>query len=183
MKKITILNFSSRIGGNCASVSEMIKDRYNGTNMRIVRVGDYFKPCSGCDYECLRHGAKCPVMDSDAESIMKDICDSDITYYVIPNYCGGPCANYYAFNERSVGWFDGDRNKMDRCMSVNKRFVFISNSMTEAFQDVVRQQCTGGSEVLQLATRKYSKRSIDGDLLGSDEAVADLIRFIGPEDL
>ena len=178
MKNIIILNFSGRKSGNCASVADVLKELHNGTNVRDVRVSDKFHPCTDCDYECLRIGGKCPALDPEVEAIMQSVCDSDIVYYVIPNYCGVPCANYYAFNERSVGWFGGDREKMKRYMSAEKRFVFITNTMSEAFKDVVRQQCSGNAEVLQLASRKYSKHSIDGDILDSKEAFDELERFV-----
>ena len=178
MKKIMILNFSSRNNGNCASVAGAIEKIYNRTNVRIVRVCEHFRPCSDCDYECLRDGEKCPAADHDSDSVMEAICDSDITFFVIPNYCGVPCANYYAFNERSVGWFNGERNKLDRFMAAEKRFVFISNSMSEAFKGVIEQQCAGRSDVLQLASRKYSRRSIDGDILSSKEALEALEHFV-----
>lgn len=180
MKNLIILNFSSRNNGNCASVAEAVANQFDRTNVQIVSVCRYFRPCSDCDYECLRNGAKCPSMDRGADAVMQAVCDCDIAYYVIPNYCGVPCSNYYAFSERSVGWFNGDREKMARYMSVDKRFIFVSNSMNEAFTNVVKQHSAGKSDVLQLASRKYSKRSIDGDILGSEEAMADLVRFVSP---
>ena len=179
---VTILNFSDRINGNCAAVAEAIEHLYNRENVMIVRVSDHFKPCSGCDYECLRNGSRCPAVDREMDAIMEAICTCDITYYVIPNFCGVPCANYYAFNERSVGWFDGSKVKMDRYLSANKRFVFITNSMPDAFQDVIKHQCTGAAEVLQLASRKYSKRSSDGDILDSEIAVDELTQFVRASD-
>ena len=182
MKNIVILNFSGRENGNCASVAGVLKELHNGTNVHDVRVSDKFRPCTGCDYECLRIGGKCPAMDPEVEAIMERVCDSDIAYYVIPNYCGVPCANYYAFNERSVGWFDGSKVKMDRYLLANKRFVFITNSMSDAFRDVIKHQCTGTAEVLQLASRKYSKRSIDGDILDSEIAVDELTQFVRVSD-
>ncbi|MBQ7026315.1 MAG: hypothetical protein IJN31_06885 [Peptococcaceae bacterium] len=109
---------------------------------------------------------------------MEAICECELVYYIIPNYCGVPCANYYAFNEQLVGWFNGDRVKMQRYKSVRKRFVFVSNTENDAFQQVAAQHSNEKNNVLYLASRKYGKQSIAGDLLDCDAAKADLELFL-----
>ena len=99
-----------------------------------------------------------------------------LVYFIVPNICGYPCANYFAFNERTVGYFNMDREKMARYMNVPKRFIVISN--TEGFEDAMRQQTDEAPQMLYLKSRKYGKSSIAGDLLESDAAKADLDEFL-----
>ena len=179
MKDVVILNFSGRTGGNCSSIADYISNKYKRTNVHVVRVADYFEPCGKCRYECLQKELICPRIGNEHQNIMESVCASDVTYYLIPNYCGLPCANYYAFNERIVGWFNGDREKMQRYLESDKRFIFISNTENDAFYQVTKQHATNNSEILYLASRKYSKSSIAGDLLQSDAAQSDLDCFLG----
>lgn len=44
----------------------------------------------------------------------------------------------------------------------------------EGFEDAMRQQTNEEPQILYLKSRKYGKRSTDGDLLESDAAKADL---------
>ena len=112
---------------------------------------------------------------------MGAVLDSDVVYLIVPNYCGFPCANFLAFNERSVGYFNLDKSLMQRYMDVRKRFVIVSNSESEVFIKAMEQQANDVSEVLYLKSSKYNKRSIAGDLLESPAAVADLKGFLAKE--
>ena len=111
---------------------------------------------------------------------MNSILNSDMVYMIVPNYCGFPCANFLAFNERSVGFFNLDRGLMQRYMAVRKRFIIVSNTENEVFQKAMEQQ-SKSVEVLYLKTSKYGKRSTAGDLLDSAEAVADLDAYLAQE--
>ena len=113
--------------------------------------------------------------------IMDAILDSDIVYMIVPNYCGFPCANFLAFYERSVGYFNLDRALMQRYMDIRKGFIIVSNSENEAFQKAIAQQATDPSEVLYLKTSAYGKRNIAGDILTSVDSVADLDAFLAQE--
>jgi len=178
VEKVVILVFSGKLRGNCSSIADYICKHNNRTNTRIIRMHNFFKPCGDCGYECLQPEKQCPVINQEALEILEAICECELVYYIIPNYCGVPCANYYAFNERLVGWFNGDRAKMQRYKSVRKRFVFISNTENDAFQQVAAQHSNEKNDVLYLASRKYGKQSIAGDLLDSDAAKADLELFL-----
>lgn len=178
MNSIVILNFSGRKHGNCSRITEEIELFYNKASVCSVRIADHFTPCGQCDCECLKTNAECPVNNSGNRRIMEDICASEVTYFIIPNYCGAPCANYYAFNERSVGWFNGDEKAMTRYMSVRKRFIIVSNSKNEVFEEAMRQQTLSEPDVLYLASKSFGKRSVDGDLMDSTEARLDLIAFL-----
>ena len=51
----------------------------------------------------------CPNFSETQLQIIDTICDSNLAYYFIPNYCGYPGANCFAFHERSVGYFALDK--------------------------------------------------------------------------
>ena len=112
---------------------------------------------------------------------MDTICNSALVYFIVPSFCGFPCANYFAFNERTVGYFHGDRDVIDQYMSVPKRFIVVSN--TEGFEDALQQQTKSKPDILYLKSSKYQKRSIDGNILDSNEAKADLLRFLSQDSI
>lgn len=176
-KFVTILSFSSRSNGNCAKITRYLSKHYSQANVSQFIIDDsVFTACGKCDYECLKPGMCCPQLTRQQKSVMDMVCGSDLVYFVVPNYCGYPCANYFAFNERSVGYFGMDREKMDRYMNVPKRFIIVSN--TEGFEDAMRQQTNAEADILYMKSKKYQKNSIAGDLLDSDAARADLDAFL-----
>lgn len=177
IKLVAILSFSSRNRGNCAAVSAHLQSYYTNSVAYTVAL----EPCGNCDYECLQAGKTCPKPEPVQTKIMDAVCRSDLAYFIVPNYCGYPSANYFAFNERSVGYFNGDREKMERYMNVPKRFVVISN--TEGFEDAMRQQTNAEPDILYLGSRSYGKRSIDGDILDSDAARSELDGFLSRDGL
>lgn len=178
-KSVTILNFSPRTGGNCGKISNYISKQYKRTDVRSYHItAENISGCHDCNYECLKPGALCPSITEYQKEIMDRICISDLVYYIVPNFCGHPCANYYAFNERSVGYFNGDRERLEQYMSSNKRFIIVSNTENETFKTAMYQQTKGEPEMLFMKTGKYQKKSIAGDILNSDDAVADLRSFL-----
>ena len=177
---VTILSFSSRTGGNCANIGKYISNYHK--NCRLIMIdSESVRACGSCDYECLKPGLRCPQLSDPYLEIMDALCRSDLVYFIVPNYCGYPCANYFAFNERTVGYFNMDREKMARYMNVPKRFIVISN--TEGFEAAMGQQTNEAPQILYLKSRKYGKSSIAGDLLESDAAKADLDEFLSRTDL
>ena len=177
MNNYTVLSFSSRVDGNCAKISKYISNYHNQTNVPIFNIdSENYSPCNNCDYECLQPGMRCPNLNQAQIEIMDSICNSDLIYFVIPNYCGQPCANYYAFNERCVGYFNMDREKMKQYLNVRKRFIVVSN--TEGFEQAMKQQTANDPEILYLKSGKYQKKSIAGDILDSAAARADLDAFL-----
>lgn len=178
-KKVTVLVFSPRNKGNCAKIGEVIADFHKRTNVHMFCIdANSFPPCHGCDYECLKPGESCPVLTQEQRAVMDAVCESDLTYFVVPNYCGYPSAAYFAFNERSVGYFGLNRELMNRYMQVPKRFIIVSNSESETFHNAMRQQTNEEPEILYLKTSAYGKKSIAGDLMSSEDAKADLERFL-----
>jgi hypothetical protein len=120
----------------------------------------------------------CPNLTGEQTEMMDAIRCSDLVYYVIPNFCGIPNSIYYAFNERSVGYFNMDRAAMGEYMAVKKRFIIVSNTESAAFVEAMRQQTKAEPEILYLKTSRYKKKSIAGDMMESEEARADLQNFL-----
>ena len=175
-KKVTILNFSHRKDGNCGRSADFIADFYNRTNVAVYSVS--IVPCCGCNYECLTPGVVCPNVNDHQKEVMGAVIDSDLVYIIVPNYCGYTNANYFAYNERTVGYFNMDRELMNRYMSVPKRFIVVSNTEGENFANALRQQVEEDPIVFYMKSGKYRKRSTAGDILDSEEAVADLKAFL-----
>lgn len=183
-KKVSILSFSPRESGNCAAICDYLVKYYNRTNVHYFKItADLIPPCHDCDYECLNPQQTCQKVTPYQKQVMDAICDSNLTYFVIPNFCGYPCANYFAFNERSVGYFNIDRKRMDDYMSAKKRFIIVSNSDGETFMDAMKQQTNGEPDILFLKSRKYGRRSTAGDLLDVEAAKNDLGEFLSLDGL
>ena len=181
-KKVIILSFSSRKNGNCTKISDYLTEKFKRTNvLSFVIESTYFAPCGGCNYECLTPCVICPQLSDQQIIVMDAICSSDLVYYVIPNYCGYPCGNYFAFNERSVGYFNTNRELMNRYMSVPKRFIIVSNTEDDNFVNAMRQQTEDTPNILYIKTGKYGKRSTAGDLLESEAARADLDAYLAAD--
>ena len=66
---------------------------------------------------------------------------------------------------------------MEKYMTVQKRFIIVSNS-EEHFVQAMQQQTNDIPDILYLQSSKYGKQSIAGDILDSDEAKADLEAFL-----
>lgn len=176
-KYVTILNFSARNGGNCEHIGEFISKYYGQYTVKSYHIrSKQIGPCEGCNYECLTIGEECPMVNSIHREIMDGIIASDLAVFVVPNYCGYPSANYFAFNERSVGYFNMDREKLNAYMNVPKAFIVVSN--TEGFEPAMRQQTNSDPKILYMKSGKYRKRSTAGDILDSEEAKNDLLYFL-----
>ena len=151
-KNVVILNFSGRNSGNCSAISQYISDHYKNTNVCLYHIDQQFGTCGGCNYECLTPGVVCPNVTAFQKEVMDSVCASDITYYIVPNYCGLPSGNYFAFNERSVGYFNMDRELTKKYQTVTKRFIFISNKESDYFTQAMRQQTNQEVKPLYMKT-------------------------------
>ena len=177
MKNIVSLSFSGRKDGNCAGIRAEIEDFYNQTNVRSFSIQN-IKSCGSCQYQCLKAGETCPELSAEYKDLMDCICSSELVYFIVPNYCGFPCSAYFTFNERSVGYFNMSRSRLEQYLSVKKRFIVVSNTESAAFESAMQQQTAEVPEILYLKTSKYGKRSIAGDLMDSTDARDDLKRFL-----
>ena len=63
-------------------------------------------------------------------------------------------------------------------MNVPKRFIVVSNTGTKNFRDAMSQHTNNKPEILFLSAKHYGKVSIEGTILESDAARADLCRFV-----
>jgi len=179
-KKVTIFNFSPRKSGNCSNIAEFVADFHNRTNVQSVQfTTENCKPRDNCDYQCLNPNAGgCPSSSAEFAKIMDQAAASDLLYFIVPNFCGYPNANYFAFNERLVGYFGANRTARGKYMSIEKKFIIVSNTEGDNFRNAMQQQTTGEPKLLYLKSGKYHKRSTEGDMLASEDAQRDLCAFL-----
>ena len=178
-KSIVLIRFSSRDFGNCAGIARYLEDYHSTDTVQNLKIDNsVVAPCGSCDYECLKPDAACAGITETHKRIMEAICQADLAYFIIPNYCGFPPASCYAFNERSVGYFNKNRELMAKYRSIKKKFIIISNTEGKNFESLIKSQVIGDPEFIYLKTSKYKKQSIVGDLMAADEAKADLRAFL-----
>lgn len=176
---IVLIRFSSREKGNCAAISDEIRQLYcDDSVVQFTVDANVVQPCSNCNYECLTPNLSCPNISKEQAAVMKAVCGADLVYYIIPNYCGYPCSNFLVFNEKSVGFFNGDRTLMKQYMNTPKRFIVVSNTEGDQFINALQMQSKEKPEVLYMKTGKYGKKSIAGDIMESEAALNDLKAFI-----
>lgn len=178
-KNILILQFSARPNGNSSAIASQIKDYYCTENVQIFTIdNNIITSCGNCDYECLRSESVCPNTTSQQILIMDAIIQADQIFFVIPNYCGFPCANYFAFSERIVGYFNLDQSKQSHYISVKKHFIIISNTEGSNFENAAQLHVNKKPDILYLKTRQYQVNSISGDLMKSESAQKDLQTYL-----
>lgn len=179
MKTVTLLSFSHRRAGNGAAIAAYIRRQLSDCRiLEFVMDADSCQPCHNCDYQCLQTGADCPNQKGTYYEALQAVCASDLTYFILPNYCGFPCASYFAFNERSVGFFHGDEAVLERYLDAPKRFIIISNTESQIFTEAMQQQVSQEPQILYLKSKNYRKQSINGDILASNQAQIDLASFL-----
>ena len=163
---LTVVNFSGRVNGNCGQIAQVIQGRAD--DVKIVHFEGTC--CGGCDYTCLR-GGFCPKKDGVAE-LYQRIVESELTVFVVPNYCGYPCANFFAFNERGCGYFGGREDRLRAYLAAKKKFIAVSNSNADHFKEAFRYHVPEGEEpdVLCLSTKKFGCNSLDGNLMEQEVA-------------
>lgn len=177
-KNVVIFNFSPRIDGNCSKIDTYISN-YHGSDVRKFHfTAENCMPCSGCHYECLNSEQKCTGISGEMKRALTAASESDLLYMIVPNICGYPCANYFAFNEKCVGYFGLDRDMKMKYMKVPKKFIVVSNTESDNFKNAMKQHSVDEPDILYLKTSKYHKSSTAGDLMDSDNAKVDLEAFL-----
>lgn len=175
MSKKILISFSGRSNGNCARIAGFLSGQMD--NAQLFRFSDFqIEPCGNCDCECLK-GSSCPKSDMET-TLMDAVCGSSEAWFIVPNYCGFPCANLYIYNERSVGYFGGSRHRMEQYMAVPKRFVLIGNGSQENFRRAFEQHTNEDPKILQLCSQEFHVSSIAGNLLDLQEVQNRLIQFL-----
>ena len=175
--KTVIISFSARKNGNCAQIGKYIQ--------KLVQDPVLFEfsersihACGGCDYECFTDQTKCPYKDDMECEILDAIVQSEMTYFILPNYSDYPCSNYFVFNERSQCYFQGKPKLLDDYLKVPKRSIVVSNTNTENFSKALAYQTEQTPDILFLSAKHYGKKSIKGDLATSKEVLDDIAAFV-----
>ena len=174
---VCIISFSSRKNGNCTQLSEFVcsiypdSERYGFSDFKINACGD-------CSYQCFVSGNDCPFVDDKEKEILNAITNSELTVFIVPNYCDYPCSNYFVFNERSLCYFQNNDELLNAYLNVPKKFIVVSNTNTDNFKTAFAYQTNVEPEILFLSSKKYGKNSVDGNLLSSNEAVEELKRYL-----
>jgi len=177
-KQIVILSFSGRKGGNCEQIADFIAQ--NSTiPVKIYRMREQtIHMCGNCAYECFAPGKECPHMADDERALLEQICNSDEVYFLVPNYCGGPPAMLYAFNERSVSYFAGHPGRLERYMNVPKKFIVVSSNQPETFRNAFLQHDRSAQKILWLSASAHGLQSMGTELLEVEEVQKQILQFM-----
>lgn len=177
--KVCIVSFSGRPGGNCSRIAEIIRQKkaeavvYDFSSFAIT-------PCGRCHYECFEQREKCPHFSDPEFAVCDAIVNSDFAYFIIPNYCDYPCANFFIFNERSQCYFQNRGDLLNQYLSVRKKFIVVSNTnqnnFTAAFCQHIPETFT--PDILFLSAKQFGKISIRGDLTDSENVKELILNFI-----
>ena len=175
--KTVIISFSSRKNGNCSQIGKYIQGL---THDPVFFSFSEFSlhPCGGCNYECFAERTQCPYIADRECEILEAIVQSEVTYFILPNYCDYPCSNYFVFNERSQCYFQGRPELLDAYLKVPKRSIAVSSTDTENIAGALAYQSEHEPDILFLSAKKYGKKSTDGDLMTSEKAVAEITAFV-----
>lgn len=174
---ICVISFSSRKKGNCAKIGEFISTQL--PEAKLYSFADFeVHPCGKCNCECFVQSDKCPWIRDRESKLLEEIMKSTLTYFILPNYCDYPCANFFIFNERSQCYFQGHENLMARYEHTPKKAIVISNTNEEHFKAVLSYHSRSEMPILFLSAKKYGKSSIAGDLMTSGKVIDDLRAFI-----
>lgn len=175
--RVCIVSFSSRRNGNCAQIGKLMESVLDHAELFDFS-NHSIHPCGECDYQCFTSAQNCPYTDDMEYQILDAVTHSDLTYFIIPNYCDYPCANFYIFNERSQCYFQGHPELLDLYEKVQKRAVVVSNTNEENFIKALSYQSYEKTEILFLSAKRYGKVSIKGDLLTEYDVIKDIMKFI-----
>ena len=175
--KTCIISFSSRGNGNCAQIGKLIRSLseeavlFQFSNFEI-------HACGKCGYECFTDRSKCPYYSDMEYRLLDAVTHSDLTYFILPNYCDYPCANYFVFNERSQCYFQDNPELLEAYEKVPKRAIVVSNTNEDNFKTALAYQSYKVPDILFLSAKKYGKISIRGDLMTDENAVRDVTAFV-----
>ncbi len=176
--RICIVSFSARKNGNCASIGNYIRGIHCGPASLFSFADFSITSCGGCDYECFTKNLSCPYMDDMACTLIDNILSHDLTYYIVPNYCDYPCANFFAFCERQQCCFQHNPGAPDAYEKARKKFIVLSNTNQDNFYRAFSSHVTQAPAILFLSAKRYGKISLSGDILSSEEAREDIEKFV-----
>lgn len=67
---------------------------------------------------------------------------------------------------------------MGKYRNVPKKFIIVSNTESQNFENLIRSQVASDPELIYLKTSKYKKISTAGNLMESEAAKSDLMKFL-----
>lgn len=177
--RLCVVSFSSRKGGNCQSIARKILEFSPEAEYTFFDFSEFhITGCGACRLECFQDRMACPYIGDREFEMLDRICSSDRCYFIVPNYCDYPCANFFLFNERSQCYFQNHPELLTRYEQVPKKFLVVSNTGKEQFAAAFSQHTDKEPDILFLSAKSYGKVSIDGDLMSSPQAVADVRDFL-----
>jgi len=178
--EIAIINFSGRENGNCRAISQTVA-RFHGEDA-VFYCGFCsleVHPCGKCGYECFERRSACPYLDDGIFEMYERVTGCGLAYFIVPNYCDYPNANFFLFNERGQCFFQGHQELLDKYLAVPKKFIVVSNTGRDNFIQAFAYQISEGKtpDILFLPAKSYKKVSVAGDLMTSPEAEQDVEGF------
>lgn len=183
--KSCVISFSGRREGNCSAIARLLTGALSGRGG--VRYYDFstfrLTPCGRCGYECFQSRELCPYFSDPVFSIYDAVARSELSCFIVPNYCDYPCANFFIFNERGQCYFQRHPELLERYERAAKKFIVVSNTGQDNFTTAF-QYHTGDAppEVLFLSARRFGRVSIRGDLLDAPEARDAVLRFMDEQE-
>lgn len=177
MGPIVIVNFSGRETGNCAAIAREIQGFHGGAAEYFSFAEKEVHPCGNCRMECFAKRTACPYIDDGIYELYDMISNSGLCYFVVPNYCNYPCSNFFLFNERSQCYFQGRGDLLTTYLAVKKKFIVVSNTGKDHFISAFCQHAEE-PDALFLSAKAYHKKSIQGDMMDSPRARADLAVYL-----
>ena len=178
--KVCVISFSGRSGGNCSSIAKELQQRWQENSVVYDFSSFTITPCGRCRCECFQARENCPYFSDPEFAICDSITSSGLSCFIIPNYCDYPCANFFAFNERSQCFFQHHQHLLDQYLAVRKKFIVVSNTNQANFISTLRYHVPEGAEpdILFLPAKRFHKVSIHGDLMDAPEARESVLRFV-----
>ena len=177
--RVLIISFSARKHGNSEQIAELIQAHLHADAVIFRFSENQIRPCGDCRYQCFDDNRMCPHIDDAEYGLLEQVSLCDELYFIVPNYCDYPCANFFIFNERSQVFFQGYQERLMAYEAIPKKFIVISGSDTDSFARAFDYHCAGSPEILYLRATDYGKHSITGDLMKSPEARQAVLNFIG----
>jgi multimeric flavodoxin WrbA len=173
MKVLGVI-FSSRKQGNCTKCMEYCLDKIkiSGYEVEIINVFDYeVEGCGDCNYHCFENGACCK--EDDIPELYRKCFETDKIVFAIPTFSGHLASSYFKFWERSQSLFK-DNIEYENNFLKKINLIIIGNissggdmALHEALYSFTNREFY--PEVILLSSKEYSKSSIKGNLIESNE--------------
>ncbi|MCI5994240.1 MAG: hypothetical protein MRZ24_09440 [Clostridiales bacterium] len=158
-----IVSFSGRAAGSCAGIARYVQRLTGGELFLFSQFSVH--PCGRCGYECFSPDASCPYLSDGLYALYDAIANSAMAYFILPNYCDYPCANFFIFNERSQCYFQRQPKLVAQYARVKKRAIVVSNTEQASFRAALSQQSDSTVDMLFLRAKDFGRISLRGDLM------------------